>query len=69
VDGGVRKQWREVGQNVHLAIDTLVHDAVLEKDVVESHRRGPGCARGREERHWDAEADFGCHCVCGVWRE
>ena len=44
----------------------MIHDAVLEEDVVGSEGEGPGRGCGGQERHWDREADFGRHCGgCG----
>jgi hypothetical protein len=47
---------------VRLRVQAVVHDPVLQEDIVCGEGSGPGCCCWRKERHWDAEADFGRHC-------
>ena len=44
----------------------MVDDPVLQEDIVCGEGNGPSCCCRGQERHWDAETDFGSHCVC-VW--
>jgi hypothetical protein len=45
----------------------VVHDTVLQEDVVRSEGDCPGRCCGSQERHWDAEPNSGSHFAYGFF--
>lgn len=50
--------------HVRLRVQAVIDNPVLQEDIVCCEGSGPSCCCRGEERHWDAETDFGSHYVC-----